>query len=347
MHRCVTRHWIVAVFAWAVAIGPREARAEVILGPQQFGTDIGPYFRFTGGYPDNAATTTNNPSFYLSTLDFSGVGWRLPGIFGAGGSAGWNIAMIDSIHFVGAWHVAVGGNLNIGDTVNFRPAGTSSLLTRTVANLQNVPNADGSTSDVLLGTLNASFAAGSGIAAYPLTPTATYPQVLYPYGRQSEVGQNNVSGTQSGINFPIDSNPAHNEVLDALLYDYDQPPNQTPPGYGNPDSRPSTVGNNEAHLNSGDSGGPTFVLIGGQLQLVGTHAAVLSYGDIGYNYTTNPPPPGFDDNAYSADSYLPDYAATIALMTAVPEPSSLTFGVLAAAGGLTGFIRSRRRPSGK
>ena len=30
----------------------------------------------------------------------------------------------------------------------------------------------------------------------------------------------------------------------------------------------------EGHLEAGDSGGPSFVMVGGQLQLIGTHAAV-------------------------------------------------------------------------
>src|SRR4051812_41314093 len=79
--------------------GVRDCRAEVILGPSQSGTSSTPYFRFSGGYPDNPASTTNNPSFYLPN-DFSGVGWKLPGFFGPGGGAGWSIAMIDNIHFV-------------------------------------------------------------------------------------------------------------------------------------------------------------------------------------------------------------------------------------------------------
>lgn len=314
------------------ASSPRAIRAEVILGPSQFTADPSPYFRFSGGYNDVPANTVNNPNFYLPSFDLSGVGWRLPGIFGPGGGSGWNVAMIDNIHFVGAWHVPVTGNMFIGDTINFRPAGSSSIISRTIANLQNVPNPDNSTSDVLLGTLSSPIPAGSGVAAYPIAAAGVVQQVIYPYGRQSEVGQNNVSGTQAGIPFQIDGNPAHNEVLNALLFDYDQP-------NGNPDALPSTVGNNEAYLNAGDSGGPTFVVVGGQLQLVGTHAGVASYENIG----SSPPVGAQDDVAYSLDSYLPAYAATIAAMTAVPEPSSLAFGLTAVAAAVGGYVRARRR----
>src|SRR5437016_3336470 len=84
--------------------GVQSARGEVVLGPAPVGTIPSYYDRFSGGFPDNPASTTNNPTFYLSSLDLSGVGWRLPGIFGPGGGAAWNVAMIDNIHFIGAWH---------------------------------------------------------------------------------------------------------------------------------------------------------------------------------------------------------------------------------------------------
>jgi hypothetical protein len=322
--RIVARNCISALCALTGAFGLQAARAEVILGPSQFGADPNPFFRFSGGYNDTPTSTVNNPNFYLSTLDFSGVGWRLPGVFGPGGGSAWNVTMIDNIHFVVASHVVAGNDVVLGDTINFRPAGTSSILTRTVANLQPVPNPDNSKSDVTLGTLNAPFAAGSGIAAYPITPSAAYPQALYVYGRQSEVGQNNFSFTQSGIAF------VNNETLNALLFDYDQP-------NANPDGLPSTVGNNEAYLNAGDSGGPSFVLVGGQFQLVGVHAAVASYEDIG----STRPAGAVDDISYSIDSYMPDYSAQIALMI-VPEPSSLALGLFAASGAVSAYRRFRR-----
>jgi hypothetical protein len=332
----------LALFGW---VGAQECRAEVILGPapgnvpyQQY------YFRFASGFTDDPTQTVNDVNFYsnnptIAGIDLSGVGWRLPGIFGPGGASAWSVTMIDNIHFVGANHVAVLGDINLGDTINFRPAGTSSIVSRTVAKLQNVPNPDGSTSDVLLGTLNQPFLPTDGIASYPIAPFATNAQLqllqqpMLVYGRQSEMGRNNTSGTQNNITFPIDGNPAHNEVLNALLYDYDQP-------NGNPDGRPSTVGNDEAHLNQGDSGGPSFVLGGSQLQIIGTHAATVTYEDI-----SQTPPAGGDDTSYSLDSYMPLYSAEIAALIAVPEPSTLALGAFAITAGVAAYRRSRRRPA--
>jgi hypothetical protein len=327
-----TVRFSLSLFSFFVGLAASPTRAEVILGPSQFGTNFNLYLRFNGGFPANPATTVNNPNFYQPTLDLSGVGWRLPGVGGVFQSA-WSVTMIDSTHFVGAYHVPVTGNMSIGDSINFLPQGSSTVISRTIANLQNVPNLDNSTSDVLLGTLSSPVPAN--VAKYAIAATAPIQTPMFLYGRQSEVGRNNVSGTQSGIPFQVDSNPAHNEVLDALLYDYDQP---GATGATSPDGLPSTVGNDEAYLNAGDSGGPSFILSGSLLQLVGTHAGVASYEDIG----GTKPAGAQDDVSYSLDSYLPDYASTIASMIAVPEPSSLAllgFGVC----GMAGYLRSRRR----
>jgi hypothetical protein len=294
-------------------------RAEVILG-----YDPAVYNRFTGGYPDPPSTPTNNPTFYLFSLDFSGVGWKLPG--SATGTA-WNVTMIDDRHFIGAWHTV--GSINVNDTLSFRPAGSTTTITRTIANLQQVPNADNSPSDVLLGTLNTPFLPGDRIAAYQIAPGATSQQVIYSYGRESAVGRNNVSDR---ILASVGTG-----TTSAFRYDYDQP-------NSNPDGFPSTVGPDESHLQGGDSGGPTFVLASGnQLQLLGAHMFLESYGDMG-----EPPlPPGVTDPAeYSGDSYLPAYAGQIAALIGVPEPSSLALVALSAAGATVGWWRARRHRPG-
>jgi PEP-CTERM motif len=316
--------------AWLLLLGwggSPVARAEVILGPSQFGTDMTPYYRFTGGYPDVATSTVNNPSFYQPSLDLSGVGWVLPGIAGPGGGTAWNVTMIDSTHFISAWHVTLAGDTPVGATVNFRPAGTSSIVTRTIASLQNVPNLDGSLSDVSLGTLSSPIP--SGVASYPIAATAPSQAVMDVYGRSSEVGRSNVSFTQSGVGF------VNNETLDALIYQFVQP-------NGNPFGFPNTVGNDECYLIGGDSGSPSFLPIGNQLALVGVHAAVATYEDFGLTY----PPSAAVDIAASVDSNVPDYIAQLLALgvnvTVVPEPSSMALLSMTAAGAAIGYWRRRR-----
>ena len=333
MSRSAVRQTVSMVICLVATPAPL-VRAEVILGPSQFGANINPYLRFTGGFPDNPASTTNNPGFYQPGLDLSGVGWKVPGIFGPGGASAWSVTMIDTTHFVGAFHAVVNGNINLGDTINFLPQGSSTVVSRTIANLQNVPNPDNSKSDVLLGTLSAPVPAG--VATYAIAPAAVVSAPMFVYGRQSEVGRNNVSGTQAGIVFQVNGNPADNEVLNALLFDYDQPGATGPTS---PDGLPSTVGNDEAYLAPGDSGGPSFVLAGSVLQLVGTHAGFATYANIGSTL----PPGAQDDVSFSLDSNLPAYSSTIAAMIAVPEPSSLALAAAAAAGVGGSYVRSRRR----
>jgi len=323
---------VLSLIACLVGIVPVPVRGEVILATSQFGANINPYLRLAGGFPDNPASTTSNPTFYQPGLDLSGVGWKVPGVFGPGGASAWSVTMIDSTHFVGAYHTVVNGNVNIGDIINFLPQGSSTVVGRTIANLQNVPNPDNSKSDVLLGTLSAPVPAG--VAAYAIAPIAAVGTPMFVYGRQSEVGRNNVSGTQAGIPFQVNGNPTDNEVLNALLFDYDQPGATGPTS---PDGLPSTVGNDEAYLNAGDSGGPSFILAGSVLQLVGTHAGFATYADIGSTL----PAGAQDDVSFSLDSNLPAYASTIATMIAVPEPSSLALAAIAVGG--AGYLRARHR----
>jgi hypothetical protein len=115
--------------------------------------------------------------------------------------------------------------------------------------------------------------------------------------------------------------------------DYDQP-------NSNPDGLASLVGPDEAHFNAGDSGGPTFILVGGQLQLLGGNMFIQSYGDPG-----EPPlPPGVADPVeYSGSTYLPAYVAQINALIAVPEPSSLALCGLIGAGAVARLVRARRR----
>jgi hypothetical protein len=322
MNRAIA-HPCLAILLLGCATVP--CRAEVILN-----YDPAVYNRFTGGFPADPSTTVNNPTFYQSSLDFSGVGWKLPDAFGPG--VAWNVTMIDSQHFIGAWHVVDDGagnhNISIGDTVNFRPSTSSTILSRTIVNLQQVRDASNNLTDVMLGTLNQAFLPTDGVASYPITAAGVPQQQMLVYGRQSAVGRNNVSGLQP--NTALGSS-----LTTALLYDYDQPP---PVVGGNPDGVPSTVGGDESHLEGGDSGSPSFVLVGGQLQLIGDHLGIASYSD-----ASLPNPTGTTDFvAYSFDSYLPAYIVQINALTAVPEPSSLAFGALVVGGAAARWVRSRR-----
>jgi hypothetical protein len=91
-------------------------------------------------------------------------------------------------------------------------------------------------------------------------------RIIFVNGKPDRVGRNRISGVPSSV----------------MRYYYD------------PYASKNTVGADEAYLASGDSGGPSFTVVGGALALLGTHSA-----------NTGGPPPV--SPAYSEDSFLPSY----------------------------------------
>ncbi len=90
----------------------------------------------------------------------------------------------------------------------------------------------------------------------------------------------------------------------------------------------NTFTTHESQVQGGDSGGPLFAIVGGDLQLVGIGYAVIPELDGNFIQTDDPDPD--ESRAASLFSYVGSYeselAATIALVPgAVPEPSALGF----------------------
>src|SRR5215213_9340853 len=94
--------------AAAAALVAHPARAGIIAGfdPQRNN-------RFLD-FATNPTNPTENPNFFLSAFDFSGVGWFTPGITTG---TGLGVTMIDDRHFIGAAHVA---QIAPGATLFFR-----------------------------------------------------------------------------------------------------------------------------------------------------------------------------------------------------------------------------------
>ena len=263
---------------------------------------------------------TNDPGFIMNGFDLSGVGLTT-------GGGRWATAISRNV-LIGAFHFTPGGQ------IEFSPDNdpNSQSVSRSIVSGTRVGD-----TDLFLAVLNAplpssiahySYAteALSGDlpganAPFPVNPAGIYQGMnAYLFGRSpvdhtglpqdQAVGRNLVTGYSENVPF----NGADN---DSLLFEFDNE--------GDPDAQMF-----EARFQGGDSGGPAFVDIGGELRLIGTNSFIYGDGDFtnpgigsGINYTGN----------------QADFIGNFIAANAVPEPGSLL--VLCASIAL--FARRRHR----
>lgn len=197
-----------------------------------------------GSYP---SAPTNNSEFWFSSLNWSGVGWNVE-------DPRKSVAMISPMHFVAAAHFGVGGQLSFLDTngqrMTFGVSGTMNPLYDPIT---------GSNSDLYVGELATPIPAASNIMSYALMSlpsTNSYvnlPLLIYGYAPLDGVGGNPAVGTKVGTNVFGGFAP----FLGNTLFWYDQDP---------------VTG--EAYGQAGDSGSPSFALVGSTLALLGTHYTI-------------------------------------------------------------------------
>jgi len=231
----------------------------------------------------------NDPAFIGNDYDWSGVAYN----------GDWATRISDT-YYVTAWHARASGTLTFYEDND--PLGNT--VTVNAPSLTRISN-----TDIAIGRFSSS--PGPTIAIYGIadefTTQATFASSSYYDMEAFVVGLNN-TGTGT-TQFRVGRNeldgfyddvvlvpPAAN-VTDMITYDRDTP----------------GLGADEAYLQSGDSGGPTFITIGSELVLIGIHAGT--------------------DPTLSADSFLTNYITEISaiveaggesltLISPVPEPSS-------------------------
>lgn len=201
-----------------------------------------------GTYP---SSPTNNPNFWYSSLDWSGVGWNVN--FPAK-----SVAMITPMHFVAAAHFPVSGQLSFmnpsGETMTYGVSGTINTLYDPVT---------GSNSDLYIGELTAPIPGASNImnyAIFDLAATNDYigtPMLVYGYAPQDGIGGNPAIGLKVGTN-TFDGFYSYGGNT---LFWYDQ-----------------DAATGEALGQGHDSGSPSFTLVGSTLALLGTHYTVGTIG---------------------------------------------------------------------
>jgi hypothetical protein len=250
-----------------------------------------------------------NKAFLGGSLDFSGVG----NTTGVAGTGEWG-TMVSPSFFLTAVHHPV----PLGTAITFingnDPNGTT--YTDVVSSGTQI-----GTSDLSLDRLANPIPAGFHIAFYSVVAdneaALTHAPILV-YGVPHRLGTNNID------TFVTTSVPGAGGPGRAFTFDFD---------------RTGASGPNEAALNAGDSGGPSFLNISGQLALVGIHwfqetdstGAVVGSGDTYVSHYIN------DINAAMAATGSPERLTIIG----VPEPASMTLLGIGGIGLVAGFRRRR------
>ncbi|MDP0489717.1 MAG: hypothetical protein Q7Q71_01550 [Verrucomicrobiota bacterium JB023] len=242
-------------------------------------------------FPESPAP---NPDFLFASLPLNGVGWMES-------DPRRQFTLISPLHFVGASHFKPA----TGQLIRFL-APDGSLIERTVASTQTVPNPTGEGSDLFLGTLTQWVAASSGIEPFPylnLNEESDYlNEELIILGKNARAGIGRLSAFEDIEGTGLNLSRAFS--FDYLILEPE----------GNED---------DCFAEVGDSGSPTFILHEGSPALIGTHSAIDEQ-------TTAS---GDDLGTTTYDTFLPHYhdglntlmeADGYHLIKAIPASTALT-----------------------
>lgn len=264
---------------------------------------------------------------FLNDADFIGSGYDWSGV-GRNESGRWGVLLSPSFT-VSATHAAPA----IGSTLRFyatNDLGGSFVERQVVASTAVTQSGQVNSSDLVLTQLSGP---ASGIMHYPVLSLPTLDdyvgQELFVWGQSSSdpaqytmrLGRNEITAV-----LPTFSHPnLGSSIGDAFIYDYDTV---------------NGVGDDEARVAGGDSGGPSFVIAaGGVPAVVGTHWFNYDGASVGVSQGSgdNLVPSFIDEmNSLMASS---GSSERLTIISAVPEPSTLLLVTLA-----VGPLLFRREP---
>jgi hypothetical protein len=207
--------------------------------------------RFTGF----KANPVMNPGFIYDASKFTGVGYIT-----AGGD-GRQYTLVTPRHVVCTTH----NKPDPGQQLRFVDA-NGTVITRTFATVTVISHPSTGTSDLTLCTLDAPLP--STVAVYPYlnlaNDTAYIGQEITVHGFFAKGGRGSIAGFDN-----VDGGPYFDE---SRLFRFDY----------------NTVsgGANDCHFVEGDSGSPSFAMVGGQPALVGVHTTADTVGSTISNYDT-------------------------------------------------------------
>jgi hypothetical protein len=272
-------------------IGPLLVTGIVLAGAQLAAAEM--FLAGSGG--DHAMSATHDRYYNGADKAFIGAALDLSGV-----SSGppW-ATMVSPQYFITAYHLSA----NSQSTLTFHEGNDASSGAHTYAvdsGFYFTTVHDGQPSDVYLGRLTEPIPAADHIAFYPVLLLPNFSDylgmTLYNYGNPSRLGRNVISRIE-----PY-AEGGENQV--GMFFNYDEP----------------GLGTDETYLIGGDSGGPSFVLVNGNLALVGEHFS--TYGTSGLIPYDGGAPKTSDGSWWSVDGFIPAYISQ--LNSALPLDQQLT-----------------------
>jgi hypothetical protein len=231
-------------------------------------------------------------AFIGASLDFSGVSSGPP----------W-ATMISPQYFITAYHLPAADQ----STLVFHEGNDASSGVHTYSvdtNFHFTTTFGGQPSDVYLGRLTAPMSAADQIAFYPVLSLPHFSNyvgmTVYNYGKPNRLGRNVVSRIE-----PY-AEGGENQV--GMFFDYDVP----------------GLGEDETYLISGDSGGPSFAIVNGELALLGEHFS--TYGTSGLIPFDDGPPKAGDGSWWTVDGFVPAYISQLNSVLPTDHQITLVFG---------------------
>lgn len=272
--------------------------------------------RFGANFIGDSANTG-----FTNDLDFSGVGRSLGGRWGT---------LVSGANFLSARHLPPSGSLTFQDN-----SGTSATCTI-------IGGAAVGDTDIWVGAIDPLSCDLTGITPYAIATSGSVGTAVFQAGVTNatvmRVGRNVISQITPSDTSAINRVGAFANYLDdSAAGDLFLSDGQTATANDfNPD---------ETYLQSGDSGGPSFVADStGNMQLIGIHAYNGTTSDANFDGTPDEVD-GMGDpiqvRRLSGDSYLPSHIPEInAVIAIVPEPSPvMLIGLVAALCVCGGIVR--------
>lgn len=243
--------------------------------------------RFESGYPSDPVV---NDGFFQADKELSGIGWRAA-------NANHSYALITPQHFVGARHIQP----SVGESVEFLSA-DGTVKTYTIGQVFNIENDAGEETDLFVAELTQPIPESDGVSPFrfpsDVSELALTGESLVVYGKSARAGTGLIDAFHDFGGDPLTGGAGINTTR-TFDFTYSRT-------LGGPD---------DARLEVGDSGSPSFIIEDGELALVGTHLAILEDPATVQNFDT------------SVTHYLDDIDAAIAgsgfQTRQVPEPGTL------------------------